>query len=193
MKSEQEYLEKMSKYRKKRQFHQDAISKINEKMDKLESDRRVAEAHIGEYVMYKHEGGIYRDYLKVDGFETTARGYILRGTGFTYQLDGSSIHKIEVIRAYWSNLSSVVNITEDEYFDALKLALMTMRAKCSPDRINSKTETKKGNESAIDWLIRTLEVMIRRTGYDDDYEYIEQKALESLDILDRLKSETKQV
>ncbi len=130
MMTEQEYQDKMSRYRKKRRFHQDAIHNIDVKMDRLESDRQQVELKVGKYVKYRRRDGILTEYLMVDKFKKSRRGYELIGNGFTYYND--MLRKIDKIMGSWDNVSWIQTISEDEYHEALEKAINDVRLKCEP-------------------------------------------------------------
>lgn len=119
MKTEEEYKEHLSKLRKKRNYHRELADKYARMMDDLESDREQAKIHVGKYVRYTPKTSDYLvEYMKVDSIEKTARGFNLRGNGYYRTVNG--IVKTDVLRCYWDELSSIVDITKEEYENVLK-------------------------------------------------------------------------
>ena len=138
MKTEEEYKQHLSKLRKKRNYHRELADKYDKMMNNLESDRQTASLHVGKYVKYTPKNSDYLvEYMKVDSIEKVPRGFNLRGNGYYKSVNG--ICKTDVVRCYWDELSSIVDITREEYENTLKEYL-------------SKLETFIINEPGGKWL-----------------------------------------
>lgn len=119
--TEQEYQDKISRYQKKIRFHKEAISNIEKKMDRMESDRQQAMLKVGKYVRYRHGKTTTASYLKVENFQSSKRGFKLLGRGFNYS--NGRLSYIDVIYCGWDEISYIVDIDEKKYTDELNKIL----------------------------------------------------------------------
>lgn len=125
----EEYNKKLRELREQRDFHRRESERYAYEMDVLTTDVSLAELHIGKYVKYKWLGGdishhnSYTYYLNVESVEVIRRGFYLHGHGFSKTAE--NISHIKVIRCYWEDASNgnITDITEEEYFAALKSSI----------------------------------------------------------------------